>query len=244
MERINYSDFDKSRLDYYGNGFNSDYYLNERKEIFKIFKDKNIDVLDRREKVLDAYEKIDSDYISKATTKIMKNDVLIGYGSKFLDGDKMSTLIKKRGMLTELKDIIELSKRIERIHNNEGNPVIGDINFDNIIVEGDNNPIFINQEDFGINGIKPETISSELYHYCTVKDYDMNISQDSDRLALLLAFFYKTFGRNVIQMREFMYNDYKFLYPYLEDCKEVYEDIISNHKEMPKVPYLHSILKK
>ncbi|MBQ1496268.1 MAG: hypothetical protein IIZ40_02815 [Bacilli bacterium] len=248
MNTIDYNAFDKDKLVKYSPiMFSRNKFYLDKDSIYKVFDENKIEERKRAEKVIDYFSDIDTDYIVNADNKIVKDDTMIMYGSKYINGLSLRELIEEKGMLKCMKYIINASKKLEEFHNLDDNSIMGDIHFGNIMVDSNDKLFFIDHDSYGIKDIKPETYSIYLYRYfnnieCkSLKDSDY--SKDLDRLAFLLSVLNLTFKREVYMTRSLLYDDKKDEYPYLKDLKEIYLDIKNGYKDGTKVPYIHELIK-
>ena len=238
MDIINYSDIDFNRLDKYNQGrfSKSDFYLLDRESLYKIFNKES----EEKKEVLEAFNDLDKDYLSK-TKSLIIDEKLKGYVSKFYEADNLSNLINKKGLLKMMKIILETSKKLEDLHNSNGYPIVGDMHFGNIIVDSNNNPIFVDLDSFGINNISPECIPGVTSNYLSYTYNSIQKNQDIDRLSFLLNLFNKIFKRNILMLDNSVYKDYIYQYPFLES---LYNEFIKlkYSSGIPDIPYLHYVL--
>lgn len=248
MNTFDYYSFDKDKLVKYNTSiFSINKFYLDNDILYKAFDENKIKERLRAEKVVDYYSKIDTDFLINAKDKIVKDNIMIMYGSRFVKGTSLRELIDKKGMLESMKYIIKASKKLEEFHNLDDNSIVGDMHFGNILIDENDKTMFIDHDSYGIKDIKPETFSVYLYRYFyngenkTLTDNDY--SKDLDRLAFLLTVLNHTFRREVYMLRSLLYDDKVDEYPYLKDLKEIYMDIKEGYKDGMKVPYIHELIK-
>lgn len=246
MKTIDYSDFNHCGLKDLTNGFmpKNKFYLDEkRKIIYKIFNDFSIDECNKKGKTIELLNELNKDYIPKVHEILKDNVEIKGYSQDYIQGETLHKLLIKRGILENIKTIIEVSKNMEDLHNSEGNPVIGDMHFENIIVDQNNKPIFIDIDSFGIGNLEADNIPLLLWRYLEYHNMDITKNQNTDRLCLILNLLYKTIGRDVTHLAEFAYQDYAYTYSFLKGLQPVFIELKRAKSNVPEVPYLHKVLK-
>lgn len=244
MDVINYSDINKKELDRFNQrGFGySDLYVKDG-EVYKFFNYLSDEKTKEIEEKLEAIKELQKSYILSPEKKIMDNGVLKGYTTKYIEGETLHSLIRKRDMLKELQTMINVSKNMEDFHNSKGEPNIGDFHFNNIMIDENGNPIFIDIDSCGINGLKSNGVPASLYSYYDFKGQNVQKNQNDDRIALMLSIFNRLNDRDIFTFSHFAYSDYVGTYPFLYDLYPVYVDLKKRGREIPEVPYLHKVLK-
>ena len=133
---------------------------------------------------------------------------------------------------------------MQKIHNLEGRPVIGDMNFNNIGIDKNYNHYFFDLDSYGIYNMKPDDVSKVLASYCDYMNYSIEKNQDEDRLSFMLSLFSSIFGKNVYAIGVKEYDEYIEKYPLLQELKDVFLDLKMSYGEIPDLPYLHELVRK
>ncbi len=244
MDIINYKDINKEeleRLDQRGFGY-SDIFIKDG-EIYKFFNYMSESKAKETEEKLEAVNDLEKDYIVPTKKLIMDNGILKGYTTPFVEGETLYSLIRKRDMLKEIQTIINVSKNLEDFHNSKGHPNVGDFHFNNIMVDKNGKPLFIDIDSCGINGIKSNGTPTCLCTYFDFKGKKIEKNANTDRIALMLSIFNRLADRDIFTVSHFAYEDYTGRYPFLNQLYPIYFDLKQKKGSIPEVPYLHKVLK-
>lgn len=242
MNKIKRSDIDFRKLKSVnlGNYSNSFYVDDNNEKIYKFYGNISSDKRKMTERKLEYFSDLDKDYISKVEDLIYDKE-LEGHSQKIIKGDTLYNLVRKKGLLEQMKNIVEVSKNLEDLHNS--NAIMGDMHFCNIMINEDDKPIFIDQDSYGINGIRCFGVSVLVNNYFARKDKTVFVSRNSDRMGIYLSIFYKVFGREICSISNDTYISYCNTYPFLYELYPVYHELSKRNEKIPEVPYLHKVLK-
>lgn len=246
MEIINYKDFNKCNLEKIDYNFipkNKFFIDKERNIIYKIFKDISLEECSKKEQKLLLFSELNKNYLPNIREIIKDEGIMVGYSQDYIYGSTLHRLMKKREMLENIKAIIKMSENMEDLHNSEGNPIIGDMHFENVIIDENNTPIFIDIDSYGIDNIESENIPLFLWKYLNHYNMDITKNQNTDRLSLILNLINRTVGRDINHLAEFAYQDYTYTYPFLKNLQPVFIELKRAKSNIPEVPYLHKVLK-
>lgn len=246
MKNIAYSDIDFSKLEVLDESENSILYTEKVKKqnVYKIYKQKKKEILLRKMKVLKLYSKINtSDKLVKASAIIMGDKFPKGQKEKYIETMKFSTFFDNKDPNC-LYVALNCSNSLQEIHNSEGRPVIGDVQFDNIGVDRAYNHYCFDCDSYGIFNIKPSNISKVLGSYCSYMNYSLTPTQNTDRLSFMLSFFSSIFKKHIYAVSEKEYDEYAEKYPRLKELKDIFIDLKMSYGSIPDVPYLHELIKE
>lgn len=219
-------------------------------KFYKLFNERI--VLDyKAEKILDAkaekmilFEELHNiDFVSRAEALIEDDNFTIGYYTNFINGTLLYDL-HNLDFKYLLLLLLKVSKHLEILHKQKGNPIIGDFHFQNILIDDKGDDYFTDYDSYGINGINADGISNALYNYCKYMNYKINKNQEYDRLQFMLAFFDLIFQMNVLAIEYPEFKEYMKKYPILEKLEEVYLELNSSYHSLPDMYYLHELIKE
>lgn len=244
MEKIKKSDIDfsKTKLDtsigFWANSFYIDYDNNKLYKMFSFMSD------EKRKKIedkLDAFSKLNKDYIPNPIELIYDNNgKLIGYSQRLINGTTLYKTISNKGVLEKMRVLLEASKDLEDLHKN--NVIISDMHFDNIMVSEYGKPFFIDIDSFQINGIESFCTSSILSSYYDKKGKKVDKNINSDIIGFYLCIFERLFKREIYSVKLESYNSY-LADCYLKKLYPIFFELNKRNNDIPTVPYLHKVLK-
>lgn len=242
MECINYSDIDFDSLKrLYVPANSSDLYVDEdNKEIYKIFYENFSS--DKIEK-LKSLEKIKNiDFLVVPHTLIIKDEYLRGCVSKYIDGITLSKLSDKISIYIFTLMLINISRNLEHLHNIGEKVVVGDFHTKNIEIDENLKHYFIDTDSYGILSYSPETYSNIIYRYYRFLSCRISYNINMDKISLLFSLFEQVFNRHIIDISSYDFASKMEKFPFLENFKPVYLQLLYSSFEVPNVPYLHEII--
>lgn len=240
--KINDIDFSKTKMNKtYGLGLNTFYTDYDNELFYKLFHSMTDEKSKTIEKKFIELEKLNIEYISNALKLIYDNDnMIVGYVQKYISGDTLYKTIYKNGIYNEMKTLLELSKRLEYLHNND--IVVGDLHFNNIMINNNKEPIFIDAESYQIKGIESFETSILLNNYYVQKRIKLEKNKNSDIISFYLSFFERVFKRDILCTKLESYNSY-LSNPYMKDLYNIFFELNKRSGRIPDIPYLHKVLK-
>lgn len=248
MERINFSSINFSKLQrlQFEEGKNAKLYTNKhfKRELYKIYNQPNLTENIEKEKKLEIFSKVDGiDGLVKPIALIHDDSNHIGYTTKFIDSLKLSDMKIKDNDGEILSILVKASNDLKKMHNNKQNIIVGDLHFDNIIVDRKQNPHFIDIDSYGIGEYKPNNLPNTLYSYCDYMNYDIKYSKSMDRLSFMLNTFCFIFDKNFVNISLNEYDEKTYELPFLRNMRELFIDMKNSYSEAPDVGYLDDIIK-
>lgn len=216
--------------------------MSQRKTIYKFFKSISKEKSYNKDKKIEIFSEIDFEPILKAESKIKHNDQLLGHITDYIKNKSIHSLRHLYNLEKMLKILVDVSRKLYEFHNLDGKPVFGDLNFGNIWITEDNRCIFGDFDSYGIYELKADDFPYALYSYCDFMNYDMPYDQYADKLSFMLATFDMIFGRNVLSIGEYTFDEKCEYYEYLKGLKELYLDLKCSHSQLPDVPYLYELI--
>lgn len=243
MNQIKIGDIDFPHLQivHSDNNLESTIYHDDKKA-YKIFKGQNKNELKfKKTKIEILGDGIQLPNVVMPQDVILSEDYFWGYSMDYIQNS-----IPLYDFMTSNHEYFEiirrLSQTIAKIHQDPRNIVIGDLNFDNIVMDKDNNFHIVDIDSCQIAGIPNETISQILMLYLTRTGISpKNINQNHDRLSLLLSVLTKLFNKHILTVSMYEYDKKAERIHELKDIKKVLLEV-KKSKTTPTVPYIHDII--
>ncbi len=244
MTNIKFEDIDFSKLSKLEDVCSTnDVYLFENKiiKIFKKYKQEELKDLEKKIELLG--EKSYFDFLNIPQEKIIKDNKLSGIILPFINNSMiLNELLQRKGIVDSLSILKDASIRLSRLHRDSDKILVGDMHFDNIIIDGKGNNNFIDVESYGIQSLKPSDIPSITYNYCTWMNYYICHSSNMDKISFFLALFSSIFNKNIISVSENEYEIKSEQILILEKLKDVFLDLKYSYAEEPDMPYLYEVI--
>ena len=216
-------------------------YIQDRELVYKILKNPT----SQHKEVLDIFSSYNKDFLIKIKSYIMSeskgNMLLDGYQYKYIEGDVLQNFIIKNEPEVYIKVLEETSKKLKEFHSLDGRPVFGDFHFYNIIIDNLLRPHFIDIEDCGVYDYRCNALPNEYLDYCDFKDYPIEKNQSADRLNFMLELFKNIYGRNVLSIGDYTFEESLEKHPELSYLKQIYKELNKDHIGIPDVPYLYQL---
>ena len=154
----------------------------------------------------------------------------------------LNELLQRKGIVDSLSTLKDASIRLSRLHRDSDRILVGDMHFDNIIIDDKGNNHFIDVESYGIQSLKPSDIPSITYNYYTWMNYYICHSSNMDKISFFLALFSSIFNKNIISVSENEYEIKSKQILILEKLKDVFLDLKYSYAEEPDMPYLYEVI--
>lgn len=246
MNKINKKDIDCSELKIVENlslGLKpSTFYIDKNNEkLYKFYPRSEKRLNELKEKKIIKFDELDLDFISKPTDLIYDNESLIGNVQDYIEGDTLQQAIYKKGLLEEIKNILEASKQLEELHNN--GVIMDYVHFGNIMVDENDKTHFISTENYKIDGLESTGTTLALNNYYGQKGKPVPNDVNSDVIGFYLSLFDRIFARDIFCVNTDSYNTRLGAYPFLNTLYPVFMDLSKRTNSVPEVPYLHKALK-
>lgn len=214
----------------------------ENKKIYKIFPWINKYQCDLKEKRLIEFDKVNNNSLSKAKDLIYNYDMdLVGYTQDLIEGESLYSSISKKGLLQNMKSILEASKNLEDLHKN--NILVNYMHFINIMIDQNDKPHFISIDNYQINDLKSAGSTIMLNNYYAQKGMKVENSINSDIISFYLSLFDKIFNRDIYCVTPESYNSHLGSYEFLQQLYPIFFELSKRSGKVPEVPYLHKVLK-
>lgn len=213
--------------------------------VYKIYKNmplSDMTTKERKIELLDDGAKLPN--VVMPIDKLLYSDDFFGYTMKYIN-DSIPLFdfnINNKNINVLFNILNKISKSLTKIHSDPRNIIVSDLHFDNILIDRNYNPYFIDFDSCQIDGIDADTIPMMLHSYLqNRKIQTVDISQNSDKLCLLLCTLGMLFGKHIDEVKEYEIDKKTEQIKNLKDTKELILEI-KNSKTMPTVPYLHELI--
>lgn len=247
MEKLEFKNLDLSKLQKLEGVLCSNKLYINNEYLYKIF---NLEIVDENQvceikRKISLFDNVNLDFLVTPEKCFYDVDVLKCVVSKFIkNSETINALVVRKGILYTLDNIIDASKKLQKLHYCGKNIVVGDMHFDNIIVDDKNNVYFIDTEGYGIGDFKPTFIPNVTSSFYDWMNYRQKRDINMDKVSFLLSFFGVIFEKNIMSIGEYTYDEKSEKLTFLKDLKEVYEDLKYTYHEVPDMPYLYELLPK
>lgn len=244
MTSIDYKDIDFSKLPRLEDVCSvNDIYLSDDK-IIKIFKKYKKEELGNIEKKLELFkEKSTFDFLNIPESIIKQDGNLVGVVLPFIKNSMtLNELLRRKKIIEVLPILIDLSIDLSKLHRNK--ILVGDMHFDNIVIDDKNKDNFIDVESYGIESMKPSDMPSITYNYYNWMNYYLHHDANMDRISFFLALFSIIFDKGVISISENEYELKTEEIPILNELEDVFMDLKTQNYNEPDMPYLYELIRK
>lgn len=193
-----------------------------------------------------------------------KKLLLLNDGDKIPDVVIPDILIKNNGLMSgcvmeRIKDANSLSKyknsnvfimllyvvsqSLKKIHSDPRNIVIGDLHFNNIIIDSNIKHHFIDIDSCMIDGISADRLPISLKHYILNRgNFKFDVSKNTDKLCLILAMISALFGKSIDSLCMDEYDDKAEQVYTLKNMRNIFVELKNNNNCIVNVPYLHELI--
>lgn len=210
------------------------------KLLYKLY-DNLIDVENKDRKLI--LLNSDSRELAAIIPHILIKNKLLTYGCAMKKIDDAAALVEYKKDDIFMLLLYEVSLSLKKIHDDPRKIVVGDLHFNNILIDKDERHHFIDFDSCKIDDIPQDRLPSNLMRYVRNRcNFDFVVCSDTDRLCMILSLINSIFGSNIdgLSMNEY---DKKAEQIYtLKNMRELVFDIKNNSYGIPSVPYLHEII--
>ena len=219
--------------------------FHDKEFAYKIFKDLSIYQIIKKERKMELLQ--DGECLPNVVMPIDKlfyQNQFRGYTMEYVKNSIPLFDFNKRskdiGLF--LKTLLIVSQSLEKIHQDPRNILVGDLNFDNIIIDKDFNPYFVDFDSCKIKELENETIPAILGSYLLNRNIiKVETTKNTDKFSLLLCTLYMIFKKHIDTVSMYQYDKKT---ERIETLKNIREFVLEMKKfeKVPEVPYLHEII--
>ena len=241
-KEINFSDL-KKKGNLSQGLYPATFFVDEKnKKMYKMFPWIKRYECELKEKKLIEFDKVDNSSLSKAKDLIYNYDMdLVGYTQDLIEGDTLYNNISKKGLLKEMKAILEASKQLEELHKND--ILVNYMHFGNIMVDEEEKPHFISIDNYKIKDLESSGTTIQLNNFFAQKNKKLEKNTNTDIIGFYLSLFSKIFSVDIYCVKPESYNSLLGTYPFLKELYPLFMDLSKRSGSIPEVPYLHKVLK-
>ncbi len=249
MKSIEYKDFKKipvKPLRVYSSSEAHIYYNN--KILYKIYKELTREEAKRKNTKINILSQVKglNEAVLPIDKIINKKGIyisLVGLTEEFIEGTTLWDLSKdSENFAKYLNALRTASIGLKRIHNRSENIVLGDANFDNIVISEDGRAHFVDFDSVMIDKLKADRISIFYDRFISNFKNDVKVNRNSDRLTFLLYFLNNLFN---IDLNELSMYEYDYLGERLNTLRNLRTTVVKLKKTgSAYVPYLHQVIDK
>lgn len=246
MNKINRNDIDFSKMTKiknlsFGLYPNDIYKDEENNKIYKMFSFEDSNKSKLKEEKLLAFDELEADYLSKAIDLIYNYNMdLVGFSQKLINGNTLHNEVTSKGVLSEMKSILEASKCLEDLH--KKNVAVSYMHFGNILIDENKKSNFISIDNYQIGDLKAYGTTILLNKYFEQKRKKLENNSNTDIIGFYLSFFDRIFKREITNMKPESYNSY-LSNPFLQQLYPIFFELNQRNGDIPELPYLHKVLK-
>ncbi len=217
----------------------------DNKMVYKIYRNFSIRELIEREIHVEETSKVTNLKVAVPLAKLYDHGLFCGCAMEYKRGITLREYEKAHSK-EELKDkLIDVSLELEEIHRNRKKIVLGDVNYNNVMIDEENNDFsFIDFDGVGIKRLEPMTLSAPLFEYLENRGIDYQGKQNYDRLAYLLAFYQSVFHKNIDDVSEDEFEMKTDELPFLNRSRYDFKVLKKKNKTVKGMPYFHDIFSK
>jgi|GEM_PF-6570097 len=217
----------------------------DNKMVYKIYRNFSIRELIEREIHVDETSKVTNLKVAAPLAKLYDHGLFCGCAMEYKRGITLAKYEKTHSM-EEVKDkLIDVSLELEEIHRNRKKIVLGDVNYNNVMIDEENNDFsFIDFDGVGIKRLEPMTLSAPLFEYLENRGIDYQGKQNYDRLAYLLAFYQTVFHKGIDEVSEDEFEAKTDELPFINRSRYDFKVLKKKNKTVKDMPYFHDIFSK
>lgn len=174
-------------------------------------------------------------------TLLIDNYRTVGCGMPYIDNSISFRKYRNSNSFIMLLYLISLS--LKNIHNDPRNILIGDLHFNNIIIDQNLNHYFIDMDSCMIDGIRSDRIPHLLTFYVNFRNnFKFDISRETDRLCMYLATIEAIFGYDIDGLSMYEYDEKAEQIYTLKNMRKFILQIKNNAAGIPNIPYLDELI--
>lgn len=205
--------------------------------IYKFYDDVSSLILERKKKKIILLNE------GELFSDVVIPNILIQNG-KLMNGCAMEnikdskSLIKYRNSDIFILLLFTVSLSLKKIHNDPRNIVVGDLHFNNILIDNNRKHHFIDFDSCMIEGIIQDRLPRGLIEYISNRNnFDFDVSYKTDKLCMLLSTINALFGKEIDSVSLYEYDEKAEKIRTLKNMREIFLAVKDNSVGIPDVPY-------
>lgn len=241
MEMLDIRDIDFSKLEILNSIRTSESTLYYDDELFYKFYDNLLMASRKTRKLLLLNE---GDVIPDVVIpNILIKNRRLNYGCAMNNIKNVSGLIKYKYSDEFIFLVNNVSCSLEKIHSYPRNIVVGDLHFNNILVDMKGKHYFVNFDSCMIDGIPQDRLPKNLMCYVYNRgNFKFKVSNETDKLCMFLSVLGALFGKNIDDLTMNEYDKRAEQLATLKNMRNYVMEIKNNSNIIPVLPYLHELI--
>ncbi len=212
----------------------------DEKLFYKLYD--NLQNIQRKEKKILLLNDGNNEFDAVIPHILIKNR-LITYGCAMERIKNTNSLIKYKKSDIFILLLYAVSLSLKKIHNDPRNIVVGDLHFNNILIDNKGRHHFIDFDSCMIDGIPHDRIPNNFMEYVGNRgNFEFKVGQDTDKLCMILSFINSLFGKGIDSLSIDEYDEKAEKIYTLKNLRDIVLGIKNNSFGIPCVPYLHEII--
>lgn len=173
---------------------------------------------------------------------LIKNKLLTSGAAMKYVRDALS-LIKYKNNDNYISLLYDVSMTLKKIHSDPRNIVVGDLHFNNILVDQNMKHYFIDFDSCRVSGIEEDRLPNSLLSYVKSRgNFDFDVNCNTDRFCMTLSFINSFFDKFIDMLSMYDYDEKAEQIHTLKNLREYVIEIRKAYDCIPYVPYLHEII--
>ena len=202
----------------------------------------NLENIDNKERKLLLLNDGVNDFDAVIPHILIKNK-LITWGCAMDRVKDANSLIKYKKTDIFVLLLYAVSLSLKKIHSDPRKIVVGDLHFNNILVDKNGHHYFIDFDSCMVDGIPQDRLPSSLIGYVKNRNnFEYEISCETDRLCMILSLVNSFFGKDIDSLSMNEYDEKAEQIYTLKNLRKLIVDIKNNLNGIPYTPYLHEVI--
>jgi len=240
MENLDVRDIDFSKLEIL-DVLSSEGTLYYDDKLFYKFYDQIINIKDKEQKLMLLNDNPHNLNAVIPHILIKNKNLTTGCAMNYIKDDYSLISYKKRDNYIPL--LYEVSESLMEIHNDPRNIVVGDLHFNNILVDKDKKHYFIDFDSCMVGNIKEDRLPNSLLSYIkSLGGFDFDVNSNTDRFCMILSFINSMFDKFILGLSMYDYDEKAEQIYTLKNLRKYVIDIQKAINNIPYVPYLHEVI--
>lgn len=174
---------------------------------------------------------------------ILLKNKLLNLGCAMARIKNAHTLIKYRNSEMFILLIYAVSLSLKKIHSDPRNIAIGDLHFNNILIDKNLKHHFIDFDSCMIDGIPQDRLPNNFMEYVLNRgNFKFEVGRETDKFCMILSFLGALFRKNIDSLDMNEYDEKAEQLWTLKNMRNYVLEIKNNVKGIPDVPYLSEVI--
>lgn len=174
---------------------------------------------------------------------ILIKNKCINYGCAMNNIKNSSGLIKYKNSDKFIFLVNNVSISLEKIHSDPRRIVVGDLHFNNILVDTNGKHYFVDFDSCMVDGIPQDRLPKNFMNYVYNRgNFKFKVGSDTDKLCMFLSVLGALFGKDIDDLTMNEYDERAEKLTTLRNMRNYVMEIKNNSNTIPEVPYLHELI--